>query len=416
MNWREERLLARTTDNPSEYLNHPNYLVREGLLDNPNTDSILLEKLSKDKNVFIREKLAKKYLDSAIYDSNWRVRYAAIHDNFNVPIKVLKKLMDDSDFRVREEALRLLDINKNYSYRENYDNLITIKLVLPGTCNAKCKFCYNKYIEEMKLGSKEMKEKFLNKFLISLEKIILKVDGKQRISLDITGNEPTLDTDFFIQVIHKLRNFSLKGSITRVTCTTNGIGILKVAPYMKGVVNYVNISVHDYDYKRRSNIFGTYFPTDNDYKKIVKSLLDNDISVTAVSVIHKKIDNFSVWRDQFISWALKIGFVGLRFRYDAYDTNDNNLFLNYMNQTIQDNNYYVIQKENAFDSIWCMLSYKSSFLVYFLYFLNGGVNTYDSSPGIEFVIHDDGEAYADFNKTILFDDYKFPVGYVFDKR
>ena len=91
MNWREERLLARTTDNPSEYLNHPNYLVREGLLDNPNTDSILLEKLSKDKNVFIREKLAKRYLDSAIYDSNWRVRYAAIHDNFNVPIKVLKK-------------------------------------------------------------------------------------------------------------------------------------------------------------------------------------------------------------------------------------------------------------------------------------------------------------------------------------
>lgn len=415
MNWREERLLARTTDNPSEYLNHPNYLVREGLLDNPNTDSILLEKLSKDKNVFIREKLAKRYLDSAIYDSNWRVRYAAIHDNFNVPIKVLKKLMDDSDFRVREEALRLLDINKNYSYRENYDNLITIKLVLPGTCNAKCKFCYNKYIEEMKLGSKEMKEKFLNKFLISLEKIVLKVDGKQRISLDITGNEPTLDTDFFIQVIHKLRNFSLKDSITRVTCTTNGIGILKVAPYMNGVVNYVNISVHDYDYKRRSNIFGTYFPTDDDYKKIVKSLLDNDISVTAVSVIHKKIDNFSVWRDQFISWALKIGFVGLRFRYDAYDTDDNNLFLDYMNQTIQDNNYYVIQKENAFDSIWCMLSYKSNFLVYFLYFLNGGVNTYDSSPGIEFVIHDDGEAYADFNKTVLFDDYKFPVGYIFDK-
>ena len=416
MNWREERLLARTTDNPSEYLNHPNYLVREGLLDNPNTDSILLEKLSKDKNVFIREKLAKRYLDSAIYDSNWRVRYAAIHDNFNVPIKVLKKLMDDSDFRVREEALWLLDINKNYSYRENYDNLITIKLVLPGTCNARCKFCYNKYIEEMKLGSKEMKEKFLNKFLISLEKIILKVDGKQRISLDITGNEPTLDTDFFIQVIHKLRNFSLKDSITRVTCTTNGIGILKVAPYMKGVVNYVNISVHDYDYKRRSNIFETYFPTDDDYKKIVKSLLDNDISVTAVSVIHKKIDNFSVWRDQFISWALKIGFVGLRFRYDAYDTDDNNLFLDYMNQTIQDNNYYVIQKENAFDSIWCMLSYKSSFLVYFLYFLNGGVNTYDSSPGIEFVIHDDGEAYADFNKTVLFDNYQFPVGYIFDKK
>ena len=185
---------------------------------------------------------------------------------------------------------------------------------------------------------------------------------------------------------------------------------------MKGVVNYVNISVHDYDYKRRSNIFGTYFPTDDDYKKIVKSLIDNDIAVTAVAVIHHKIDNFSVWRDQFISWALKIGFVSLRFRYDAYDASDNNLFLDYMNQTIHNKDFSVIQEENAFDSIWCMLSYKTGFLVYFLYFLNGGVNTYDSSPGIEFVIHDDGEAYADFNKTIFFDDYKFPVGYVFDKK
>ena len=157
MNWREERLLARTTKNPSEYLYHPNYLVREGLLDNSNTDISLLEKLSRDKNVFIREKLAKRYLDTSINDSNWRVRYAAIHDNFNVPIKILEKLSNDSDFRVREEASKLLKINNDYQYRENYNSVVTIKLVLPGTCNANCKFCYNKYIEEMKLGSKEMK-------------------------------------------------------------------------------------------------------------------------------------------------------------------------------------------------------------------------------------------------------------------
>ena len=63
MNWREERLLARTTKNPSEYLYHPNYLVREGILDNPNTDISLLEKLSRDKNVFI---LTKKTYESQI--------------------------------------------------------------------------------------------------------------------------------------------------------------------------------------------------------------------------------------------------------------------------------------------------------------------------------------------------------------
>ncbi len=372
MNWREDRLLARTTDNPSEYLNHPNCLVREGLLKNPNTDLNLLRKLSMDENVFIREKLAKKFLDTSILDSNWRVRYAAIHDNFNVSLDILKKLSNDVDFRVRDEALKLLDLNKNYSYRhsEYYDSLVTIKLVLPGTCNAKCKFCYNKYIEEMRIGSKEMKEIWLNNFLISLEKIILKVDGKQGISLDITGNEPTLDTDFFIQVLHKLRNFSMKDSITRITCTTNGFGLLKVAPYMKGVVNYVNISVHDYDYNRRSDIFKTYSPIDHDYEEIVKSLLDNGISATAVAVIHHKIDNFNSWRDEFVSWAIKIGFVSLRFRYDAYDNNDNNLFLDYMNQTKNNKDYFIIQDKNASDSIWCILSYKTGFLVYFLYFLN----------------------------------------------
>ena len=160
MNWREERLLARTTESPSAYLYYPNYLVREWLLDNPNTDNSLLEKLSRNKNVFIREKLAKKFLDTSINDSNWRVRYAAIHDNFNVSIKILEMLSNDSDFRVRDEALRLIEIKNNYSYRysEYYDSLVTIKLVLPGTCNARCKFCYNKYIEEMKLGAKEMKK------------------------------------------------------------------------------------------------------------------------------------------------------------------------------------------------------------------------------------------------------------------
>ena len=63
-----------------------------------------------------------------------------------------------------------------------------------------------------------------------------------------------------------------------------------------------------------------------------------------------------------------------------------------------------------------MLSTKTGFLVYFLFFFSRGVNTYDSSPGIEFVIHDDGEAYADFNKSVLFDNYQFPVGYIFDKK
>ena len=411
MNWREERNIARKTNNPSDFLEHPSFLVRDGLLNNPNVTPEILEILSQDDSTQIREKLAKKFVEKAINDSNWRVRYAAINDNPEIAIELLEKLINDKDIRVRSKAKRLLEIQKEYIYRQNFDNSITIKLVIPGSCNANCSFCYNKHSNKMEIGTAELKQQWLDNFLLSLERIVLKIDGKQPISIDITGNEPTLDTDFFIQVMHKLRSFSLKDEISRVTCTTNGIGLKEVAPFMKGVVNYVNISVHDYDQKRRNKIFGTYFPTDKDYEDAIQVLLDNKIHTSAISVIHNEINDFSSWRDNFIKWADRIGFVSLRFRHNVYY--DNNSFLNYMNDTISDERFYTIQKEDTPDSNWCQLTTKDGFLVFFL---KGVIDTYAVSPGIEFIVHDDGKAYADFNKTVPFDEYSFPIGYVFDKK
>ena len=411
MNWREERTKARNTNNLSKFLNHPNYLVRDGLLDNKNITDDILEKLSHDDSVQIREKLAKKYIERAIKDSNWRVRYAAINDNPEVPYELLKDLLNDKDLRVKNKAQRLLEIQKDYIYRKDFDNSITIKLVIPGGCNANCNFCYNKHTTNMQKNSTLLKEQWLNNFLISLEQIVLKIEERQPISIDITGNEPTLDSDFFIKVMHKLRSFSLKDKISRITCTTNGIGLKKVAPFMKGVVNYVNISVHDYNQERRNKTFRTYNPTDEYYKEVVQILLDNNIHTSAVAVIYNEINNFPKWRDEFIKWAEKIGFVSLRFRHNVYFNNDN--FLEYMNNTINDKNFYLIQKENTPDSNWCQLTTKNGFLVFFL---KGVVDTYKVSPGIEFIVHDDGKAYVDFNKKIPFENYDFPIGYVFDKK
>ena len=286
MNWREERNLVRKTDNPSKYIEHSNFLVRDGLLKNPNITPKILEELSQDESVQIREKLAKSFVSRAINDKNWRVRYNAINDNPEVPIELLEKLLKDDDFRVRTKAKQLLEIRNEYEYRNYYNSTITIKLVIPGSCNANCSFCYNKHNNKMKIGTDELKKQWLDNFLISLEQIVLKINKRQLISLDITGNEPTLDTDFFIKVMHKLRGFSLKNEISRITCTTNGIGLKKVAPFMKGVVNYVNISVHDYDQERRNKIFGTHFPTDKFYEDVVQLLLDNGIHATAVAVIN----------------------------------------------------------------------------------------------------------------------------------
>lgn len=411
MNWRVERNIARSTTNPVEFLGHPNFLIREGLLNNQNTTFEILEALSQDDSTQIREKLARQFVEQAINDPNWRVRYAAINDNPEISTELLKKLIDDEDIRVRTKAKRLLEIQSEYIYRNDFDNSITIKLVVPGTCNANCSFCYNKHSNKMEVCTPELKQQWLDTFLLSLEQIVLKIDGKQPISIDITGNEPTLDTDFFIQIMHRLRNFSLKNEISRITCTTNGIGLKKVAPFMKGVVNYVNISVHDYEQERRSAIFRSYSPTDRDYMEVIQLLLDNKIYTSAIAVIYNEMKDFSSWRDNFIEWANKIGFVSLRFRHNVYY--DNSSFLRYMNDTITDERFYTIQKEDTPDSNWCQLATKDGFLVFFL---KGVVDTYTVSPGIEFIVHDDGKAYADFNKTIPFENYNFPIGYVFDKK
>lgn len=78
-----------------------------------------------------------------------------------------------------------------YVERKNYNKVITIKLVMPNGCNAKCPFCYN----EDKIMSYN-KQQFLDNFISSLDNIIKQIDNKNPISVDITGGEPTLDSDF----------------------------------------------------------------------------------------------------------------------------------------------------------------------------------------------------------------------------
>ncbi len=409
-NWRKERDLARRTNDPMRFLDNPNFLVRDGLLSNPNITQEIRERLSHDKSTSIREKLARQFIETATKDSNWRVRYAAINDNPEVPTEILENLIHDRDARVRSKAQELLQIQSKYVYRKDFDNAITIKLVIPGACNANCDFCYNKHSNQMEKTTSDLKQKWLDNFLISLEQIVVKIGNRQPISIDITGNEPTLDADFFIKVLHKLRSFSLINNISRITCTTNGVNIKKVAPFMNGIINYVNISVHDYNQERRNAIFNTYYPTDSDYRESVQILLDNNIHTSAVAVIGQKIENFSNFRDEFIEWAEEIGFVSLRFRHNVYS--DSDAFLSYMNETTSNNHFFTIQKEDTPDSNWCQLSTPNGFM---LFFLKGVVDTYQVSPGIEFIVHDDGKAYADFNKTIPFEKYKFPIGYVFDK-
>lgn len=412
MSWEVTRNIARKTETPEFFLDDPNCLIREGILDNPNTTEEILSGLIDDPSTNIREKLATKFLFYASRDYNWRVRYSAINDNPEVTEDILRLLACDTDMRVKKKAKQLLKINRYYVYRKNFNDTISIKLILPGSCNADCSFCYNKSNDKIEKQIPISKQKFLDNFLISLELIILKINGRQPISLDITGNEPTSDPEFFIKVLHKLRNFSLRDRISKITCTTNGTNLKIVAPFMREIVDYVNISVHDYRQKNRDNIFKTSSPTTDDYKEMVMLLLDNNIHTSAIAVIDEPIDNFAKFRDEFIKWADDdIGFVSLRLKDNVYKSNTN--FLDYMMETIKSDKFFVIKEEKNPNLTFSQLSTKSGF---FLYFLKGIIDTYEVSPGIDFFVHDDAKAYADFFKKIPFENYNFPVGYVFDKK
>ena len=104
--------------------------------------------------------------------------------------------------------------------RKDYNKVITVKLVIPGRCNAKCPFCYNK---DKQISCD--KQQFLDNFIDSLDDIICRIGNKNPISVDITGGEPTLDPELLAKVLIKLKQYDIKSKVLRTTITTNGTNL-----------------------------------------------------------------------------------------------------------------------------------------------------------------------------------------------
>lgn len=292
-----------------------------------------------------------------------------------------------------------------YVERKNYNKVITIKLVMPNGCNAKCPFCYN----EDKIMSYN-KQQFLDNFISSLDNIIKQIDNKNPISVDITGGEPTLDSDFLTQVLIKLKDYDIKSKVLRVTITTNGTNLIKVIPYMENVIDYVNISVHDWRLPQRKEILGFYLQ-DTDYSSMIEQLNGVGITVSACAVIFKDIPNFKQWRDCFIDWAKELGFIAVRFRCDVF-WNDSDIFDSYLTEAMSEiDKFDVIDYENTTDSHWCRLRRKDKMRVFFLH---GVLDTSIKTKGIEYVIDTDGYCYCDYYRKVKIEDYQYEVGKIYD--
>lgn len=290
--------------------------------------------------------------------------------------------------------------------RTEYNNVVSVKVVIPGRCNANCKFCYMKHQKPYLFNyAPPNYERNLDE---SLCRIVNEIGDKDRISIDITGNEPTCNWQYLRMALHVIEKY--KNRVSRVTMTTNGAYLRGYEQSLKGVVDYVNISVHDFREKYRRKTMGiTVY--DNTYKYAVRDLAEAGIKCSAVAVIWKKYVDFPWWRDRFIEWCKQIGFVSLRFRCNVY-RQDTAFFDEYMRQTMDDPRFQTITFEDTPDSRWCRLRMDDKFRVFFLH---GVADTTKYTKGIEFVIHDDGLAYCDYEKKQPISDYPLEIGKIYDR-
>ena len=292
--------------------------------------------------------------------------------------------------------------------REDYNKVITVKLVIPSGCNAHCDFCY---LRDRKMHMQYNREEFLENMIPSLTWILDAIGNQNPVSLDITGNEPTYDPELLRTVLQKLRAFNIHEKVCRVTMTTNGVNLLQVIPDMAGVVDYVNISVHDFSHLNRQKIMGWSGLSDAQYMLRVNALAKYGITASAISVLYHPIQDFRVWRDRFIEWCHDVGFIGLRFRCDAF-LEDKRFFEEYMEDSMRDAQFDVLVHEKTPYSHWCRLRRFDRFRVFFL---EGVLNTSEHTKGIEYIIADDGKLYADFYKQTRIEDYPFKIGEIYDR-
>ena len=215
--------------------------------------------------------------------------------------------------------------------------------------------------------------------------------------------------ELLIKVLNMLKQYNIQDKVSRVTFTTNGFNLLKVIPYFKNVINYVNISMHHYNQEERNKIFKTNTPSNYDYKLMVDKLADIGIKTSSTCVTYKSIENFKKFMNIYISFCKEIGFVSVRFRDNVFWKDSQ--FDIYMNLALNDDQFEVIQCENTSDSKWCRLKMKDKFRVFFLH---GVKDTSSVSKGIEYVIADDGKCYTDFYKKESIENYKLLIGKIYD--
>lgn len=294
------------------------------------------------------------------------------------------------NFIMNELGRGFESVKINNDFNVGHGHTLSVKIVMPCYCQANCPFCFNKQTSETQVH-------YFDAFYDNLEKslgLLFTTIYNRKISLDITGNEPTFNPNEFRKVLGLLRLYKdmYYDCIDKIVLTTNGYRLEECIDSLFGVVDIVNISVHHYDYEtRRSKIFRTkYVPSNEDLKLINNRLHKNGIKTTSIAVIYEPIDSYIdyvFYLANFANFSKEAGFDNTRIRLDF--TDDTGAMEKIFDYELANE---IVQKQSG---LFTKIINKDG---YEIRIYKGVKDLVDYVIGVEMVIDDDGNLYLDYNK------------------
>ena len=343
---------------------------------------------------YIKNELPKQIAQGLCFDSEV-METANVHLNA-VEVEELAKWHDEEFLDSAENFIRK-ELKKDFTkvkidndFNIGHGHTLSVKIVMPCYCQANCPFCFNKQTSGTQVHD-------FNAFYENLDKslnLLFTTIHNRKISLDITGNEPTFNTDEFKKVLSLLKSYKLKYKdfIDKIVLTTNGYKLMECLDNVINVVDIVNISIHHYDYEtRRSEIFMTkYIPSNEDLKILNEKLHACGVATTSIAVIYKPFEeylDYVIYLLKFADTSRDLGFDNTRIRLDFTDeTGEMEKIFNFsfIDEIVQKQSglYTKILNRNGFE----IKIYK------------GVKDLVDYVIGVEMVIDDDGNLYLDYNK------------------
>lgn len=264
-----------------------------------------------------------------------------------------------------------------YIGEHGHGDTLSVKIVLPVRCQANCSFCFNKVNRDTQMHDVPLFFENLEKSLKLLKENL----PTRKITLDITGNEPTYSLLILRRLLNTLEEFK-DDMVDKIVLTTNGFRLGQMIDL--GPVDIVNISLHDYRFVKRLNIFhSSNIPSDLELQQLC-----GKYNTTAVAVCDESCTDLEEFVSKFASWAQEMGFKNARIRTD-YLSKGSIFYNSFKDSEIEE----------------CPgLDKKELVLNGFNVKLYRGIKDLTSCiMGTEVIIDDDGKLYLDYYK-------RYPIG------